>query len=81
MTTAAQQTIIEETARKLGLSTDTVRSLFDFMDRLKDQYGERWRMIFPCELLELIRGGTPWAAEVLSSMALMLEATLGASEG
>lgn len=81
MTTTTPQTIIDETARKLEVSVDTVRALFDFIDQLREQHGERWRTIFPCELLELIQHGTPWAAEVLGAMALMLEETFGATGG
>lgn len=73
MTTETPQAIVAETARQLDVPADTVQSMFDFIDRLREQHGERWRTVFPCELLELVKDGEPWAADVLGSMARMIE--------
>lgn len=80
MTTTTPQAIIEETARKLDVPADTVRTLFDFMDQLKAQYGDRWRTAFPGALLELVQDGVPWATDVLGAMALMIEDVLDGAD-
>lgn len=80
MTTTAPQAIIEAIARTLNVPADTVILLFEFIDRLKGQHGERWQAAFPCELVELVRDGTPWATDVLGATAYMIQDTITNAE-
>jgi hypothetical protein len=76
MTTAAQQTIIAETARELGVSPESVADLFALIDRLREQHGEQWRERLPGELIRPAVDGELLATEILRSMAYMIESVL-----
>ncbi|MEU1134770.1 hypothetical protein ABZ383_33775 [Streptomyces sp. NPDC005900] len=68
MTTDTSQAIIDDTARTMGVSPESVTNMFAFMDQAKAQHGEQWRSVYPTELLKLVRDKTPWAVEVVSAM-------------
>jgi hypothetical protein len=80
MMTSSQQTIAEETARRLGVDQMSLISVFGFIDQLRAEYGEQWRERFPDEVLKLVQDGVPWAAEVVTAMADLMLKSFGTSE-
>lgn len=79
MTTETPEKIIDQTARELGVPADTVASLFEFIDQLKQKHGEDWYPVLPGELMQRVRDGVPWATEMArSSIMASAEELFGA---